>query len=346
MKRIIFIFLFLISQVHADCIPVGILGEFKTTTSKTSYAYGKEMFRGVEIASKSDLKHCFKFEKIDINNNIANIDGLIRKYRSQGIKYFIGLGTSEQTHAATKAINETNSYLISPTATDDAILKNSSSIILLSSPNSQLAKSIIKQAEQNGIKEIAIIHGKNNVYSQSMAQLLKEATKDSKIKVSYEAGVRIGRSTQIEGLDNNTLKKVDAIILPVFELDAVKILGHLNKHQINTKVIGTDSWGSNSKIILSLPEKVRNNVLFSITTYDVKDKSVQGSPFYKSYIKDFSQSPSDTSAFSYEALKVLDSMLKDCDEKSCPQSFQYAGTTGLVKIENNVANRDIYFKKL
>lgn len=345
MKSFLFLALSFTTSLYANCIPVGILGEFQTTTSKTSYAYGKEMFRGIEIANKSPLKNCFKFEKIDINNNIANIEGLIKKYHSQGIKYFIGLGTSEQTHAAIKAINETNSFLITPTATDDVIAKKSKKIILLSSPNSYLANGIVQEAQEKGIKEIAIIYGRNNVYSQSMAKLIKEAS-DSKLKISYEASIRIGRSTQIKGLNAELLKKVDAIILPVFEQDAMKFLGYLHENKIETKVIGTDSWGSSSKLISTLPEAVRKGILFSVTTYDVQDKTVRGNVFFQKYSKSFSQTPTDTSAFSFEALMLLDKNIKQCEEKTCPDSFQYDGTTGPVRIENNIAKRDIFFKKI
>lgn len=342
-----FLFWIVSTSLYSECLKVGILGEFKTTTYRTSYSYGKEINRGIEVAKELKLNNCFSFSKIDIGNNIANINGLIKKYhKDKGIRYFIGLGTSEQTHAAISAVNETDSLLISPTATDDAILKKSENVILLSSLNSALAEKVVLEAKRRGIKDVAMIYGKNNLYSKSMANFFREACVKHNLNLIYEEGIRIGRSSTISNMKDDEFKKASAIFLPVFEHDVVKVLGYLHSKKIGTKVIGADSWGSDSKIIKTLPNKVKKKILFSVTSYDTSNNIVKENDFYLKYKNKYDSDPLDIAAFSFEALSLLDSKNNDFISDKKIGQFSYKGTTGEVKVVNNRVNRDVFFRDI
>jgi ABC-type branched-subunit amino acid transport system substrate-binding protein len=340
MRVYAFLFFFSLSA-SATCLKVGVLGEFSTTTSRTSYPYGQEIYRGLEIAKSTIKKACFDLVKIDINNNIANVDSLIRKsFKENSIRYFIGLGTSEQAHAATQAINDTGAILLTPTATDDDLLRKSKNIVLLSSPNSLMARRIAIEAKKRGLKTVAIIYGQNNVYSQSMAGLFEAEAKKVQLNVGYKGGIRIGRRTKIEGINLDEIKKSDAVFLPIFEHDVVKVFGFLHKNDALSYVIGTDSWGSDSKIISTLPDFVKKKILFSITPYDPSQGVIKENSFYKKYSELHGSIPMDIAAFSFEALSVLEK------KHNKEAQIKYLGTTGEVQIINNVAHRDIFVKSL
>lgn len=341
MIRFIFLSLLIPVMAIADCTKIGVLGEFSTTTSRTSYPYGQEIYRGLEIGKSLNTRKCFDLVKIDINNNIANIDGLIRKNAAElGIKFFIGLGTSEQAHAALNAIDATGSVLVTPTATDDELLARSKNIILLSPPNSELVKKIVQETKSRGIRKIALIYGGNNVYSQSMTKFFEDEAKKAGLEITYKAAIRIGRSTKIEGLDINKIKGADALFLPIFEHDVIKVLGHLYKQNALIKVIGTDSWGSDSKIISTLPDFVKKYILFSVTSYNPALEEVSGNSFYKTYLKRYGTTPMDIAAFSFEALNLLDQRTgKDA-------LIEFEGTTGKVEVKGQITHRDIFVKAL
>ena len=341
MIKFIFFFILIPSIALADCTKIGVLGEFSTTTSRTSYPYGQEIYRGLEIGKSLNTKKCFDLVKIDINNNIANIDGLIRKNVAElGIKFFIGLGTSEQAHAALNAIDVTGSVLVTPTATDDELLARSKNVILLSPPNSELAKKIVQETKGRGLKKIALIYGGNNVYSESMTDFFEDEAKKAGLEIIYKAAIRIGRSTKIEGLDINKIKSADALFLPIFEHDVIKVLGYLHKQNALIKVIGTDSWGSDSKIVSTLPDFVKKHILFSVTSYNPELEAVSGNVFFKTYSKRYGTTPMDIAAFSFEALNLVDQRM----EKD--SLIKFDGTTGKVEVKGQITHRDIFVKAL
>jgi hypothetical protein len=120
----------------------------------------------------------------------------------------------------------------------------------------------------------------------------------------------------------------------------VKVFGYLHKNNSLNYVIGTDSWGSDSKIISTLPDFVKKKILFSITPYDPSQEAIRENIFYKKYFGLHSSVPMDIAAFSFEALSVL------VKKHNKEPHIKYFGTTGEVHIIDNVAHRDIFVKSL
>ena len=333
----------------APCIPVGILGEFQSASSRASFPYGTEMIRGTAVAIDEAKGQCVRTFEIDINNSISNIEGRIKKYsREYGIKYFIGLGTSAQVHASIKGIDETGSVLFSPTATDDEIIKRSKNIVLMSPTNHEMLLKVISEVKKMGLKKASIIYGENDIYSRSMAQEFRKLALKVGMQITFEKGIRTGRNTKIEKLNIEALNTSDFLFLPVFELDVIKILGYLHAKGFTKKVVGTDSWGSNSKILKTLTPSVVSQLLFSITAYMTTDLKVRENPFFRSYEKRFKQEPIDISAFSYEAMKLILQLNSKCQSYAeCLNGLKgFAATTGemIYDQERRVFKRDIFLR--
>jgi branched-chain amino acid transport system substrate-binding protein len=336
-----------------ECINVGILGEFKSANSRASFAYGTEMLRGVNISLNLNTKKCVEIFEIDINNSISNIDGLIRKnHKEHNITYFIGLGTSSQVHAAIKTVNDENVLLLSPTATDDAILDLSKKIILMSPTNKVMINKIIKEIRRLNLKNAAIIYGANDVYSKSMAESFKKIAKEEKINVVYEKEIRTGHNTKIEGIDIQKVNSSDFIFLPIYELEVVKVIGHLHSLGIKKGIVGTDSWGSNSKLLSILPKVVFSQILFSINSYIPSEKNLQKNIFNIKYKEKYNAEPLDMSAFSYDAMNLILLMTEKCksiaNPSTCLESLGTINTsTGKMKFSKKMAafDREIFFRK-
>lgn len=353
--KIIFLLSLLLSQhlaMAVSCVNVGVLGEFQSASSRASFAYGTEMIRGVSIAQSEQNHICVKTFNIDINNSISNIDGSIRRYSKDfGVHYFIGLGTSAQVQASIKAINETSSLLLSPTATNDDLLKQSKNIVLMSPTNNEMLLAIVDGVMKRGYKRASIIYGLNDIYSKSMAEGFAKLVKGKGLEIVLMDGIRTGRNTKIDGLNLKKLNQSDFLFLPVYELDVIKIVGHLFAKGFNKRIVGTDSWGSNSNILQALPPQVIKQLDFSTTAYYVKDSQVISSSFFRKYKEVYKKDPMDMSAFSYEALKLVFNIHSKCQPKTlldtCLESFgEIPSTTGKVHYvaQKRSFNRKVFLR--
>lgn len=347
------IFNFNISKSEdVKCLKIGLLGEFKSTTSRASFAFGREIKRGINIATSESKNECFKIFEIDIDNSIANIDGKIRKFNKEfGVNNFIGLGTTSQVLSGIKAINETSSILFSPTASDEDLLNKSNKIILMSITNNEYLSNIFIKIKELGFKKAAIIYLNNDSYSASMANgFIKQSLKNN-IQIIYQKGIQSGKKLNYDKIDLNLLNKTDILFLPLFELDAVKITGLLYMKGFRKKIIGTDSWGSNQELLSILPKNATSILLFSTSSYLTSDSSIKENNFYKKYLNEYNTPPMDMSAFSYDALKILIKKNRNCNKnQSIYECLEYLkhfnSSTGKISfnMKSKKFNRKTYFK--
>jgi branched-chain amino acid transport system substrate-binding protein len=351
----IFLFFFsILSNIafSSECLKIGVIGEFQSANSRASFAYGTEMRRGIEIAKREIKSRCILTTEIDINNSISNIDGRIKKFSKElGIKYFIGLGTSSQVHAAIEAINQTNTFLFSPTATDDSILSKSKHVFLISPTNKRMLFKILSELKNIGIKKASILYGANDIYSKSMAEGFQNNAQHFGIDVVYSKEIRTGRNSKLDSVEILNLNSSDVLFLPVYELDVLRILGHLYKLGFNKKIVGTDSWGSNSKILNAISKDVKRQLLFSTTAYLPSNNIVRNNNFFKKYIETYFIEPMDMSSFSYESLKLIllldDKCIKILDKNRCLKNFgKLDSTTGFITFseEDRSFDREVFLR--
>lgn len=331
---------------YASCIKVGLLGEFDTTTNKTSVVYGKEIKSGVEIA-KGLTKKCIQFKEIDINNNIANINDLIKKNVSHGVRIFIGLGTTEQVLGAVAGLSSTNSILFSPTATSDVIKERSRNIVLMSPTNSEIVKKISEEIRKRKIKKILTIFSLGDPYSKSINQMMISQTQKS---FQFQSvGVYLGRGATLLELDKVDFNSFDAVFLPLFEHEVLQVLSYMKRRKKDIHLIGSDSWGTHSKIIKTLPSDQTKNVLFSASLFPTYLDSIQKADFYKEYKKRFEKEPTDLSAFSYDAVSIIsefhECLNKKYDLISCLNGRFYSSSGEILSIRGQDIKRQVYIKE-
>ncbi len=294
------------------CIRIGLLGEFERKTGSFSQPFGKEILRGSEIAlkEKSGDGKCIKFEKLDINNSLANIDGLIRKASESGIQIFLGLGTSDQSLAAIEALSQTDSLLITPTASSDLLIQKQSHTILMFPTNSVIAGAISKELHRMGVKSVLSIYSNHNAYSKNMNQEFRTAFKESGGKMR-EISVRAGRVDLTGHLQYIKSKRNEYIFLPLFELDAAKVIAQISRSGIKAKYIGADSWGTYSTVIKNLLKS--SAIIATIPQiYDPGSRAHQNVKFISRYKNNFGELPSDLAAFSYDGANLAFRILENC----------------------------------
>ncbi len=347
--KIVFIYLYVfrssvVLATTKECIRIGLLGEFERKTGSFSQPFGKEILRGTEIAQQLNqpTSKCIQLERIDIDNSIANIDGLIRRASDRGIKIFLGLGTSAQAIAARQALRDTESLLISPTASADTIAISPSRTVLIFPTNSEIAEATAKELSRRGIKSIVSIFSSHNIYSENMNEAFKKYFKKAGGQV-IDFKVNSGRmelDTQIE--------KIKAalsgyLFLPMFELDAAKVIAELSRNNLKPIYVGTDSWGTYSKVIKNL---LKNSSMSAVLpqVYDPNAPYKQNQFFVSIYKKMFEESPSDLSAFSFDGVNLAVQISNSCtsfrsDKKlqECMARIKTLNTTmGKMRLSNDL----------
>jgi ABC-type branched-subunit amino acid transport system substrate-binding protein len=221
--------------VGADCVQVGVLGEFKRPTAQTGEVFGTVMRRGVDLGAKALAETpgsgCFKVHDIDFDNSVANIGDVIRSaVRQWGIRYFIGLGTSDQVHAALPALKETGALLFTPTATDDDLNDRANRIVMMFPRNSQMAGAMAAAAAKQGIREVVTVYAENSRFSANMAAEFRESLKRSGGKVVREIAVRTGKVDLEPLLVELRKQPFTHVFAPLYEMDAAQTVSFFVKH--------------------------------------------------------------------------------------------------------------------
>lgn len=328
------------------CTRIGLLGEFKRPTGSFSQPFGNEIRDGFELA-KSRLaeqsSECVEGELIDIDNSIANIDELIRQASKRGIHYFIGLGTSDQSLAARRALVDTGSILITPTASSMAVQESPTRTIMLFPTNEIIAKELIKVAKAKGAKKIVSIYAANNSYSSDMNRVFMLAAHSAGLEVTSEP-IRSGH-IELSGAVN-TLRATGAkfVFLPLFELDAAKVIAEIGRSKLSPLYIGTDAWGTYSTVLKSLVRGTQERAVLPVI-YDPALKSGPNSWFVQSFEENFSRLPTDLAAFSFDAVAIVAKLSKNCGtkietnqiSKCLSKILPFSSTTGPIRAKSGLS---------
>ena len=356
-----FFFVFNLTPIlgNTSCTTIGVLGEFNRATSRTSQPFGVEIGRGVDIANETlkNSKPCIQLKKFDFGNSISNIRDVIKQANKENIHLFLGLGTTDQVMSAIPTLKETNSLLMTPTASSDQLAIPGTPVIMLFPRNSLISKNLARSAYRSGIQKIGIIYGGNNKYSTDMFQQFSDAFKAMGGKVDFSISLRAGSIQLKPHLE--TIRKSEAthLFLPLFELDVADVINSLitANPPIKKMFLGADSWGTFSSVVLHLTQATSFFALMP-EVYSMDMPSAENKAFVKAYREHFpGVKPIDLSAFSYDGIILYEKLLKQCPEKdliTIPQKclkkvLPFQSVTGLIRTSELLSlDRDLRIKTL
>lgn len=312
--------LLLASPVLAEeCTTIALVGEFKTPSGSLSQPFGDEIRRGAELATayltqRPDAR-CLRLTQIDINNSIANIDGHIREAAQRGIRFFVGLGTTDEALAAQRAIIETGSTLVTPTASSDELLVEKGRTILLYPTNSDIAVRLAEEARRRGVERVLVLYAENKRYSTHLSKAFEREFTARGGTIAGAVGLRAGRISLDASIDRIKRLSFTHIFLPLFELDAAKAILSLRQHGIDSTFIASDSWGTYSTVISNLvrPQSVR---ALAPVIYSASSANALNSFVTDEYRKRYGKRPTDLGAFSFDAVLLIEAILRRCSPET------------------------------
>lgn len=304
----------------ASCYKIGLLGQFKRPfKGSTSQPFGIEIQRGVSLAldeyRQANANICFRTISYDINNTISNIPDIIKHaIEKENVHLFIGLGNSDEALMAANSLKSKKGILMTPTASLDELSQVGNRLITLYPKNSIIAKRMAFDSYRNGARKVLIIYGQNNKYSSNIAQNFEKDFTNLGGSIVYKISVRTSDVLLDKELINLKNKNYTHIFIPLFETDVAKIVSFLNSHNINKKLIGSDSWGTYSTIINSMTNNISYEVLLPLI-YSSDLLNTTNKRFVKEYKKQFKSLPSDLAAFCYDGMFIYFKMAKICGMK-------------------------------
>ena len=303
----------------ASCTTIGVIGEFNQPTKGYSRYFGQETLLGTKVASNAIKdSQCFKIKPIETNNQLSNISFLIEKAAHQGIHFFIGLGTSEQALLAIPMLERTNSFLLSPTASDEKIIKNARIVTFFPS-NKEITEATAKKMIQIGMNRVVIIYTENHYYSSETEKHFVAAFKDMGGTIPLIINERAGNLTLTPYKQALLEEKMTPVFLPDCDLDAAKIILELKELGSGSTIIGADSWSTYSS---SVEDYLKNtdkpfivNIMIPKITASLFHKKIER-PFNHFFNQKNEKSPTDMTLFSYDAVFAINKATNFCQNKN------------------------------
>lgn len=307
---------------NTTCVTIGIIGEFEHPTKGYSRYFGQETLQGASVAVDSIKNNqCFKLQSIETHNKLSDIPFLIEKAAiDNNIHLFIGLGTSEQAMIAIPALKKTNSYLLSPTASDEQVIKNSQIITFFPS-NKEITESISSKMIKNGMNKAIVIYTNNHYYAKETQKYFIKAFKQQGGSVPLIIPFRAGNLNLYSYKKSLLAEKTTPVFLPDCDLDAAKIILELKELGSGSTIIGSDSWSTYSS-------SVENYLEHAEKTFTVKIiiPKITESKFHEGHEKAFNDYfqkktkafPTDMIFFSYDSIFSIQNAVDFCGNKNMP----------------------------
>ncbi len=306
-------------------LKIGVLADLSRNLSGTNQPFGYEIENGVKLAGSYLSVHAgntsVSYEVFDISGTNANIPTKIDEGMKKGIRFFIGLGSSDQAQIGKEAALGKNVVLITPTATSDTLVELKTNLVLISPRNSLIIADLVNYLIEQHIKTAGIVYAKNSIYSRNITEEFVKQFKSKGGEIEAVYPIRSGIGNIEDDLQRITELKSKNLFIPLYELDAAKTISYLQKNNLDKFYIGTDAWGTYSQAIHLL---VNSQELHAVYTqlYQPIGTTFISNWFLKNYKNTYKKMPTDLAAFSFDATLLASQINQRC-------GLQHIGEDGI-----------------
>lgn len=303
-------------------------------SATTSNPQEDHIRKGADLALKSKK---LTVQWIDHGESVVQTLKAIEEINRQKPRVVVGMGNSFQALLAADRMNH-HTVLISPVATADAILEKKSNILLLSNLNSIQSKLLAREIKSRARTEdrILLVELTGCPYCVDMSA----ATVSELRRQGLEPQILKLDSSQINDLPKSVTIQRDYahIVLPVFEVDAARLISLLAGNNPKAIFWGGDGWGNLARYIRELPiAKSVRAIWLSHYHWDIE--TPENKTFVKAFRREYGVNPVDTSAFFFEATQIAQKLIGEPDPRKRMLAFDriqhYKGLTGNVTIQGD-----------
>lgn len=328
---------FITSPVHAQedqALKIGSLYELSGAVAAYGQTQANALQMAVEEINAAGGVNGQPIEVVsyDTKSEVAEASILTtRLIEEDQVDIIIGPATTAQMQAAIPIANGAGVPLISPSVTNNDILKDQDGkvypyVYRSSWPNAFQGGGLAQfAAEELGAKKVVVIYDNSSDYGTGLFENFKAVYSGEIIEQTIVAG----ESDFSAMITNMTAQDFDAVVILSFYQTAGPIVKQMREFGIQTPIVGSNGFGNDIIYDLAGPENM--NDVYYASLFPIKDDN----DFVKAYVEKFDIQPDMFAALTYDtvylvkqAIEETGAVSRDEINQAIDQLEDFSGITG------------------
>lgn len=290
--------LFAICMVSCDkktgAVNIGVIAPLSGTVA----SYGQDLKLGIDIAAAEEgVNILYQDSK---GNTSAGLNAMKHLNSINKIKFFIGDATTTVTLSLGEEVNKTNSFLLVPIASGDAITSLGENIFMNCPRNEKQAVSAVNYIlNKFGYQKIGVIY-QQFPYGVELSEKFARELNNHDISPLF-----VESFGDAKGIKDVLLKiknsHAEIVFIPMEYESAALVLKQAKELGIESAFIGTD--GAYSERLFELAGEAANG--FYLTLFPIDTQCDYYKKFEKKFMEKYNSSPNIFSCYGYESAKNL-----------------------------------------
>lgn len=306
--------------------------------------YGESVRKGIVIASSEED---IDFVLFNTMSNAVAVTKLIDSiYNDGSFMAVIGpIGSSEAIAAGAYLYDSKSMPVLPPIVTDGDLLEFSEDIFLVNKTLIEQAKFTVDFLNKTGTVATAGIIYPDNSYGKTLADAFIEGIKKTDIELMFDFSYIPGTSDFTDRLTSVKEMNVDVIYLPVSAEDAILLSTQIAYHDIEARMIGSDTWYSDDLMRLAR-DYIEQAIV--IKPKDIDRYSDEYINFKLKFMKKYNREPDRYSMLGYDTFKMLARIIRlGYNNRSKINRYlrsmdYYNGVSGQITFTGNREEFDVY----
>ncbi len=269
--------------------------------------FGESVRRGIVIANDEENIDFVIFNTF--SSPVLTVELLDSIYNDKSFIAVIGPVSSMETIAAGAYLyDEKYLPILAPVATDGDLSRFDNDIFLINKTLVEQAKFTADYLSQmDSIQTVGIIFPDDS-YGKTLASSFSNALKGTYTTIMFEISYIPGTSDFTDKINVIKEMNVDAIYLPVSAEDAILLSTQLMYYDVNTQLIGSDSW-YNENLLRLAKDYIQGAII--VKPMKMNEYSEKFINFKLKFMKKYNIAPDRFSMLSYDTFKMLALIIKN-----------------------------------
>lgn len=337
-----------VSTVNAKEIKIGVVLPLSGPLS----GFGQPSAKGIELANEliPTLANGDTIKLIiidDKSDKIEAANAMQKLVSSDKVDAVVGEVTSTNTLAMTKIADDSQTPLVSSTATNDRVTVNRKFVSRVCFPDSfqGVVGANLAYKDLNA-RNVAILFDTSNDYSIGLAKAFREQFLKNGGKVVIEAQAPSGSKDFKAQLSSIKAKNVDMIYMPIYYTEAALIAVQAKQLGLNVPVVGGDGLAADPVFFELGKDAVEGYMTTDYYSPDA-EQTPDGKKFIAAYETKYKEKTHTWAAMTAEAYNVVVNAMNQCSDASdrvCVNdkiraTNGFVGITGTITLKNGDAVR-------